>query len=279
MIRDRFPTIITITITILLAVTVYSLEFNVFNTESSLMSSTKKYIHNFEEGKKYEPKYVLSQKIGSQMIVVFSDNKYENFMGAVVFQQGITGLWRPIKAQYETGPIIQSISTNENSGKNVYTAYFSANCPSEVKSYKIEGNIYSDKQKEYINNNSVKKKITASKFIDLFRQDGFAELSLYDKDGIVLSKEKYLAINQQYPNVAIGSAELGLINIFCFIIIAIGGYIAWLFTKKKMQRVFSPFSRNTDNIKTSANYCSQLTSRITQVKYFTPTQSLKVVCL
>ena len=75
------------------------------------MNSTKKYIHQAEAGKMYEPKYVLSEKIGSQMIVVFSDKNYENFMGAIVFQRGVTGLWRPTKAQFETGPVIQSIST------------------------------------------------------------------------------------------------------------------------------------------------------------------------
>lgn len=235
MAKGKLSTTITLTITIILAITVYSLEFNVFDTESSLMNSTKKYIHQAEAGKMYEPKYVLSEKIGSQMIVVFSDKNYENFMGAIVFQRGVTGLWRPTKAQFETGPVIQSISTNENLNEDIYTAYFSINCPPEIKSYKTS-NIYIDKSHQYVTDVLDEKKITGPKFIDVHKADIFAvSLSLYDKDGVELPREKYLAMNQGYPNVAMSTAELGFINIVCLIIIAIGGSIAWLSYRKQRQ--------------------------------------------
>lgn len=237
MIKGKLSSIITIIITIILAVAVYSLEFNVFNTESSLMSSTKKYIHQFEDGKKYEPQYEISQKIGSQMIVVFSDKNYDNFMGAVVFQRGITGLWRPTKAQFETGPVIGSITTNVNLNEEIYTVHFSVNCPSEIKSYQIS-NIYIGKNNQYVNDVLNEKKITKPKFIDVYKTDIPGSLSLYDKDGIELPREMYLAINQKYPSAVIGS-EMNSPNIICFLIIAIGGCVSWLFSRKQRTRRYT----------------------------------------
>jgi hypothetical protein len=226
--KNRFCAMAIIMTTIVLAIGVYSNEFNVFNNKDSLMASTKEYIHQFDEGKQFEPKYVTSANIGNRMIVVFNDDKYENYMGAVISERGITGLWRPEKAEYGAGPVIQSISTNENPGRNdiVYMAYYATNCPPEVKSYKIIGTIYSNEKKAYLPDNVIERKITESTFIHLYRQEGFAEIHLYDEHGMELPRDNYLQFNQDCPNPVMGSEEAGFINIFSIAILVIGSIIA-----------------------------------------------------
>lgn len=159
------------------------------------------------------------------------NDKYENFTGAVIFQRGITGFWRPAKAAYAVGPVIQSISTNNNPGRNdiVYMAYYAVNCPPEVKSYKIIGTIYSDEKKAYLPNNVIEREITESTFIHLYRQEGFAELHLYDEHGMELPRGTYLQFNQDYPNTVMGSEGVGFLNIFSIVILVIGSIIASLF--------------------------------------------------
>lgn len=236
--KNRFCAIAIIMITIGLAIGVYSIEFNVFNNKDSLMASTKEYIHQFDEGKQFDPKYVTSANIGNRLIVVFNDDKYENYMGAVIFQRGLTGLWRPVKAEYGAGPVIQSIIINDNPGRSdiVYMAYYAANCSPEVKSYNIIGTIYSDEKKAYIPNTVIEREITEPGFIHLYRQEGFAELHLYDEHDLELPRDIYLQFNQDCPSPVIGSAELGIINIFSIAILVIGSIIASSFLIRRKEK-------------------------------------------
>ncbi len=225
--KNNYFVIATILITIVLAVGVYSLEFKVFNNEDAIMAFTKDYLHQFNEGKQVEPKFVTSTNSGKQLIVVFNDDKYENFMGVIIFRRGITGLLCPMKAEIGAGPVIQSVITDDNPGKNdiIYMAYYATNCPPEVKSYQITGTIYSDEKKTYLPDTVIEQKITEPTFINLYRQEGFAELRLYDEHGIELPRDIYLQVNQDFPNSVIGSVEPSMINVFSIAILIIGGII------------------------------------------------------
>ncbi len=227
--------IVSVFVALFVSIGIYSLEFNVAYNEQSLTRSTKEYIHRFDEGKQFDPQFVEATSIGNQIIVVFEDNQYNGFMGGVVFQRGITGYLRPIKAQFSVGPVIGNISTSKNIGKNivVYTAFYSTNCPSEISGLKISGNIYSDIEQQYVENSSVQYDITASPFITLCRIEGYGKTTLLDDDGNELPSDDYLTVNQNYPSPSIETAELNLINYICGLVLLGGIAIAISFLKKK----------------------------------------------
>lgn len=80
--------IITVVITLILTIAIYSLEFHVRNNEDALIRSATEYIHAFEEGREFKPEFVTAKTIGRQMIVVFDCGKYEHFGGTVIFERG-----------------------------------------------------------------------------------------------------------------------------------------------------------------------------------------------
>lgn len=234
--------IITVVITMVLTLAVYSMEFHVPNDEDALIRSVKEYIHAFEEGRQFEPRFVTSKTVGSQMIVVFDDDKYDHFGGTVIFQRGLTGFYRPIQAEYGAGPVIRHSTTSQNLGSNeaVYTAYYAVDCPPEIASFQLTGTIYSEEEKRFVPDSTMTVDVTTPEFIELCRVQGFADLRLFDKNGAELSQETYLSINQACPNPSIGSAELSIINIFCAVCLIAGGVIALLFLRGNRQSEVTP---------------------------------------
>lgn len=234
--------IITVVISIIVTIGVYSTEFNVPNNERALIDSVKKYIHAFDEGKQFEPHFVMKTTVGSQMIVVFDDDKYDHFMGTVIFQRGLTGLYRPIQAKYGAGPVISQVTTSQNLGEAeaVYTAYYAVDCPPEIKSFQITGAIYSEEENRYIPDSTITYDVSKPTFIELCRVQGFGYLNLFDENGVELSPELYLATNEECPHPSIGSAELDIINIVCGFFLVLGAIIAAVFFRGNQRSELIP---------------------------------------
>lgn len=240
---------ITVVITMILTIGIYSLEFNVRNNEDALIRSATEYIHASQRGSQVEPQFVASKTVGRQMIVVFEADIYDRFGGAVVFERGLTGFYRPIKAEYGSGPVIRHSTTSQNLGTNeaVYTAYYAVDCPPEIVAFQVTGTIYSEEDNGYVSDSTMIFDVTNPQFIELCRVQGFADLSLYDENGAELSQETYLTINQSCPNPSIESAELGFINILCALCLIAGGIIALVFLRGNQRSEGTPCEEATES--------------------------------
>jgi hypothetical protein len=227
---------ITVVITMILTIGLYSLEFNVRNNEDALTRSATEYIHAFEEGRAFELQFVTSKTVGRQMIAVFDCEKFEHFGGTVIFERGLTGLYRPIKAEYGAGPVIRQSTTSQNLDENEasYTAYYALDCPPEIASFQVKGVLYSEEEKGYAAGSRIFA-VTNPEFIELCGVQEFAELRLFDINGVELSAKTYLSVNQSCPNPSIESAELGFIKIICTLCLMVGGIIALLFLRKNLR--------------------------------------------
>jgi len=213
-----------------LAFGLYGTEYSTSAQSQNLSATLSEYIFHDD----VEAEVIETKKIGNHLLVLFTDQRYKNFMGLAVFKQGLNLRWRPMSANYGNSITIEAFPLAI--GKQDYVAICGVNCDPGVAVYEY---ITTDPNPEILYAN----RVSGSNFIDIYEsKPGYwPKLRLLDADGkdISTALRKLHTTGQTGPSAAVGTAEEFMINIFCLLIILLGFAIARFCWTLEPQNIFT----------------------------------------
>lgn len=225
--KYRKIAIVIMAISVILTFWLYGSEFSTHNDVKDIANILSEYIFNDD----VQASVVKTKIINNHMVVLFTDERFENFIGLAVFQRGLNLRWRPIRANY--GSSITMDHFRFTLGNKDYVFICGVDCDSRIRAYEY---VTTDSNPTVIYSNVVSDR----NFIDVYDYEiGYwPELRLIDSYGNDIARELHKIRQETYKNIpsgSVGTAELFMIYVFCFIILSIGYVIAryyWTFISK-----------------------------------------------
>ncbi len=138
-----------------LAFGLYGTEYSTSAQSQNLSATLSEYIFHDD----VEAEVIETKKIGNHLLVLFTDQRYKNFMGLAVFKQGLNLRWRPMSANYGNSITIEAFPLAI--GKQDYVAICGVNCDPGVAVYEY---ITTDPNPEILYAN----RVSGSNFIDIY---------------------------------------------------------------------------------------------------------------
>jgi hypothetical protein len=225
--KHRKIAIVIMILSMVIAFWLYGMEYSTSSDPQEISETLTEYIFNDD----VQVQFVQKKIIRNHMLVLFTDERYENFIGFAVFKRGLNFRWRAISANYGSSISIKAFSidiSNDN-----YVAICGLNIDPRVLSYEC---VINDSNQVIIHSN----KVSDSSFIDIYENKSayWYDFRLIDSSGSDMTTEllkKIQPYDRTVPNAGVGTAETFVIDIICSLILIIGFIIAryyWTFKPK-----------------------------------------------
>ncbi len=175
-------------------------KFYVDENKASLMGAVKDYI---EEDTGITPEFVSSATVGKQIVIIFQDRTQENLLGAVLFQKGLNGRYRPVNMEYGMDSLVGSISTRSlPSDPKSRTVFYAASLPKEICSMEILNHSLWNLQGKFIPKCITPVEIKDPPFVSVYKKSGFRDFRLLDGEGNTVSHALSPNENPDYTHTA-----------------------------------------------------------------------------
>ncbi|GEM_PF-3314427 len=173
-------------LTFFYAITSWDKEFYAENTNDSLIQAVSHYIGT-DTVPPIEPEFVASTTVGKQIVVIFQDSHYENFMGATIFQKGLNGLYRPIDMEYGTDSAIRHISTRSLfTAPKAHTVFYTTSLKEKGYSLEILDHSMFNLTGDFTEKNVTRIEISQTPFIYVYPKASFRDFRVLDDNNTVL---------------------------------------------------------------------------------------------
>lgn len=218
--------VVVMALSVILAVFLYGTEYSSSADPEQLADTLTEYIF----GDDIKVQVVQTKRIDNHMLVLFTDERYDNFLGLARLKGGLNLRWRPIAANYGNG-IGGSRAFRFTIGQERYVAICAVNIDPRIKSYEY---VTTDANEVVLHSNTV----SEPSFMDIYElEPGYwPRLRLTDSSGSDLAPELWALRDKTVPSAGVGTAEQFMINVFCLLVLFIGFIIARYYWTLSPQR-------------------------------------------
>ncbi|SNS41042.1 hypothetical protein SAMN05446037_1009128 [Anaerovirgula multivorans] len=231
--KNKIIASIVMLLAIFIAYQLYHAEYNIRDNDVDIEKAIMEFTTPFGSNRGVKNPVIIGRtKVDNKLLVFYGDRDVEGLFGFTPLHRGINGKYQIRSTNYGGGNFY-IVGYGFTTSKGNYIAVGGSGYSDKIVSYKAYPIFTIDDTLELLNDN-----VEGNAFLNIYEVDNeqhFPTVKIFDANGIDISRELWNDFSD-VPSGGVGKAELFMLNVLIFIILAIGFTISkyfWTFEQSK----------------------------------------------